>query len=141
MSANPTAPHDINEIVSYHAHIYFNSAEARTIAAELREQISQRFSVQIGRWHDVNVGPHVRAMYQVAFAPELFPTFVPWLMLNSRGLSVLIHPNTDSPHDDHVDHALWIGEKLDVTADNLPHSLREAGRTHDPIVPNTTPRA
>src|SRR5438046_10133185 len=96
-----SSPHDIKEIISYHAHIYFDSAETRTIAAELREQISQRFPVQMGSWHDVNVGPHTRAMYQVAFTPNLFPTLVPWLMLNSRGLSVLIHPNTDSPHDDH----------------------------------------
>jgi len=135
-----SAPHEISEIVSYHAHIYFDSTEARTIAAELRDQISQRFSVQVGRWHDVNVGPHTRAMYQVAFAPELFPKLVPWLMLNSQGLSVLIHPNTDSPHDDHVEHALWLGDKLDVKADNLPHSMRAAGRDHDPIVPNTQPR-
>ena len=50
-----TAPHDIAEIVSYHAHIYFDSAAQRQIAGELREQISERFSVQVGRWHDVNV--------------------------------------------------------------------------------------
>jgi DOPA 4,5-dioxygenase len=135
-----TAPHDIAEIVSYHAHIYFNSPETRAIAAELREQISERFSAQMGRWHDVNVGPHSRAMYQVAFTPDIFPKLVPWLMLNARGLSVLIHPNTDSPHDDHVEHALWLGDKLDVVPDQLPHSMRDAGRTHDPIVPNTAPR-
>ena len=135
-----TAPHEISEIVSYHAHIYFNSPETRQIAGELREQISERFSVQVGRWHDVNVGPHSRAMYQVAFTPDLFPKLVPWLMLNARGLSVLIHPNTDSPHDDHVEHALWLGDKLDVIPDKLPHSMREAGRDHDPIVPNTAPR-
>ena len=136
-----TVPHEISEIVSYHAHIYFNSPETRAIAADLREQISQRFSVQVGRWHDVNVGPHSRAMYQVAFTPELFPKLVPWLMLNARGLSVLIHPNTDSPHDDHVEHALWLGDKLDVIPDMLPHSMREQGRDHDPIVPNTQPKA
>jgi DOPA 4,5-dioxygenase len=134
-------PNEIAEIVSYHAHIYFDSATAREVAAELREQISQRFSVQVGRWHDVNVGPHTRAMYQVAFGPDLFEKLVPWLMLNARGLSVLIHPNTDSPHDDHLEHALWLGDKLDVNADKLPHSMREAGRAHDPIVPNTQPRS
>ena len=140
MPTSPALPHEIAEIVSYHAHIYFDSAEQRGIAADLRAQIAERFTVQVGSWHDVKVGPHTRAMYQVAFTPDQFPAFVPWLMLNSRGLSVLIHPNTDSPHDDHVEHAMWIGDKLDVDPHKLPHSLKAAGRIHDPVVPNTQPK-
>jgi DOPA 4,5-dioxygenase len=58
-------------------------------------------------------------------------------MLNRRGLAVLVHPNTDNPHDDHLVHALWLGEKLAVDASRLPHSLAAAGQTHDPVVPNT----
>ena len=34
-------------------------------------------SVQLGRWHDVPVGPHTAAMYQVAFATELFARSCP----------------------------------------------------------------
>jgi DOPA 4,5-dioxygenase len=76
-------------------------------------------------------------MYQVAFAPAVFAGLVPWLMLNRAGLTVLVHPNTDNPHDDHLVHALWLGEKLEVNADILPHALDEHG--HAAIVPNTTP--
>ncbi len=59
-------------------------------------------------------------MYQVAFAPEVFPALVPWLALNRQGLTVLVHPETDRPRDDHLLHALWLGEKLPLKADILP---------------------
>src|SRR3978361_274205 len=96
----------IGEIASYHSHIYYD-AGSKPIAAELRQAIADRFPVQMGRWHEVPVGPPPRAMYQVAFDTALFPSFVPWLLLNRGGLAILVHPNTDSPHDDHLLHALW----------------------------------
>ena len=107
-------------IHSYHAHIYFDPAATRGIAGELRDEIAVRFSVRLGRWHDVPVGPHPVAMYQVAFLPTLFATFVPWLMLNRRGLTVLIHPNTGAPNADHLVHAMWLGAVLTIKGEVLP---------------------
>ena len=80
MTAQPIAT-----IQSYHAHIYFDGPEQRRIAETLREEIAQRFSVLIGRWHDRPIGPHTRPMYQVAFSTAEFARFVPWLMINRRG--------------------------------------------------------
>jgi DOPA 4,5-dioxygenase len=131
------APRRVAEIHSYHAHIYYDPATSRPTAERLRQQIGEHFAVQLGRWHDATVGPHVRAMYQVAFAAETFALFVPWLMLNRAGLTVLVHPNTDNPHNDHLEKALWMGEKLDVRGEVLPETLGEHG--HDAIVPNTMP--
>ena len=62
----------ISEIASFHAHIYYDPTTTRTEAERLRGLIGERFSVTLGRWHDVKVGPHDQAMYQVAFAPEVF---------------------------------------------------------------------
>lgn len=125
------------EITGYHAHIYYGTAAEREQAACLRERIGARFPVQLGRWRDAPVGPHPRAMYQVAFACETFALLVPWLMLNRLGLTVLVHPNTDNPRADHLRHALWLGEVLPLRGESLPTSLGAAA--HTPIEPNTTP--
>ena len=132
-------PMPIRAIESYHAHIYFDGPEARERAAVLREQIAARFEVQMGRWRDQPVGPHPMAMYQVAFETSLFPTLVPWLLLNRQGLTIVVHPNTDRPKDDHLVHALWLGSVLPLDGTLLEDSLAALGRAQDEIVPNTVP--
>ena len=107
-------------IASYHVHVYYDGAAARARAHWLRERLAERFLVRLGRWHDAAVGPHPQPMFQVAFLPTLFATLVPWLMQNRRGLTMLVHPNTGAPRDDHMVHALWLGAVLPITADVLP---------------------
>jgi DOPA 4,5-dioxygenase len=113
-------PKDAGLIRDWHAHVYYDPERTKQQAAELRGWIEQRFPVRMGRWHDVPVGPHPGAMYQVAFAPEVFPAIVPWLALNRQGLTVLVHPETDRPRDDHLLHAIWLGERLPLKGDVLP---------------------
>lgn len=125
----------IDTIRNYHAHIYFDGPAQRGVAEALREEIAQRFSVLLGNWHDRLVGPHLRPMYQVAFATAEFARFVPWLMINRRGLAVLIHPNTGHPKPDHLLHAMWLGEILGVNAASLP----DRDESGPEIVPNTDP--
>ena len=125
----------LNEIASYHAHVYYDPATTRGEADRLRTWIGERFSVTLGRWHDVKVGPHDQAMYQVAFAREIFADFVPWLMLNHGKLSVLVHPNTTNPRRDHLADPVWIGPALAVHADKLP----ESGEIELAPAPNTSP--
>ena len=103
---------DITEIHAWHAHVYFDP-EDRAAALKLREAIGARFPATVlGRWHAVPVGPHPRAMYQIAFSVGLFPTLVPWLLLNRNGLTVLLNPETGDNAADHTIHAAWLGEKL-----------------------------
>ena len=111
---------DPSVIVDYHAHVYYDPAATRDDATRLREGIAQAFpKAVLGRWHDVPVGPHPIAMYQVAFPTVDFARLVPWLMLNRGELVVLVHPNTDDEYADHAHHALWLGAMLPLRLDVL----------------------
>ncbi len=116
------APKEIGAIKDYHAHVYYDAA-TKEPAALLRRWVEDRFVMRMGSWHDEPVGPHVQAMYQIAFAPELFPTLVPFLMMNRMGLTVLVHPQSGRPRDDHTVNAMWLGEVLPVKTE----VLREVG--------------
>ncbi len=109
---------DTIEITGFHAHVYFDTV-SRDAAARVREGLGAKFDVRLGRWHDKPIGPHPKAMYQVAFLPDQFAKVVPWLMLNREGLDILIHPETGDDVEDHVDHSLWLGEKLELNIEFL----------------------
>ena len=111
-------------IRGYHAHIYYDPATTKEIAAGLREAIGRGFRVQMGNWHDEPVGPHPVSMYQIAFPVTEFPRIVPWLMLNRSGLNVLVHPETGEAYDDHTRHALWLGTPLPLRTDVLRRAER-----------------
>ena len=115
---------DATKIQDYHAHIYYDSATRKT-AAWLRAAIEKSFAVEMGRWRDLPVGPHPKAMYQVKFAKSKFSRIVPWLMLNRHGLDILVHPNTGDAYEDHATHALWLGDKLKLRL----KFLRDPGKT------------
>jgi DOPA 4,5-dioxygenase len=106
------------QITGFHAHVYFDPT-SRDAAARVREGLGASFEVQLGRWHDKAIGPHPKAMYQVAFSPELFGKVVPWLMLNREGLDILIHPETGEDVGDHTTRSLWLGEKLELDIEFL----------------------
>ena len=139
MASDKTKPPlPVSAITSYHAHIYYDLGEERARAERLRTLIGERFVARIGAWHDELVGPHLKAMYQVAFATDLFPRFVPWLMLNRLGLSILVHPNTRWPHADHLTHALWLGPPLPLKDEMLPIEVPE-NEVETLPPPNTNP--
>jgi aromatic ring-cleaving dioxygenase len=109
----PASATDPAAIREYHAHIYYDPGESRDRAARLRERVAAAFPAAIlGRWHDAPVGPHPQSMYQIAFPREMLAAFVPWLMLNRDGLTVLLHPETGDDYVDHSAHAAWFGAVL-----------------------------
>lgn len=114
----------IPELEGFHAHVYYDAA-TKPDAKALRAEIDARFDVELGRWHDKPVGPHPYWSYQVAFAPEQFAAIVPWLALNRRGLTILVHPETGDDLADHSDHAMWLGD-TDIL--NLETFRRQAPR-------------
>ena len=106
-------------INGYHAHIYYRNEAEKAEAAVLRSQLTQNFTVTPGRWRDEPVGPHPLPMYQIAFEAGEFSRLVPWLMLNRRDLTVLVHPETGNDVPDHRDHPIWMGEKLPLDIEFL----------------------
>jgi aromatic ring-cleaving dioxygenase len=113
-SAAPAGPaRHPGAIAHYHAHVYYDPAMTRERATLLRQQIAAQFpQARLGRWHDKLVGPHPQSMYQIAFPSEMLQKFVPWLMLNRDGLTVLLHPETGDNYADHSAHAAWFGAVL-----------------------------
>jgi aromatic ring-cleaving dioxygenase len=112
-------PVDPSRITDYHVHVYYD-AESRDRAALLREWVESRFpTVRMGRWHDVPVGPHPTAMYQIQFPVELYATLAPFIMMNRMGLTVLLHPESGRPRDDHTLNATWMGEVLTLNTGML----------------------
>ena len=108
----PSKP-DARKITHYHAHVYYDPATTRHIAERVREHIGAQFpQATLGRWHDALVGPHPQSMYQIAFPSEMLAAFVPWMMLNREGLTVLLHPETGNDRLDHTAHAAWFGAVL-----------------------------
>jgi aromatic ring-cleaving dioxygenase len=118
MATDRPAEHSAASISGYHAHVYYDAA-TKAAAAEIREAVERRFEVTMGRWHDAPIGPHPSGSYQIAFAPELFGELVPWLALNRRKLTVLVHPDTGDALSDHSAHVIWLGASRPLKLDAL----------------------
>ncbi len=108
----------MDKIHGYHAHIYFNQEtmeQAKTLCETARDQ----FSIEMGRMHAKNVGPHLAWSCQLAFPANKFAQVFPWLVLNRNGLTVFTHPETGDHLLDHTEHAIWMGEILPLNLDTL----------------------
>ena len=117
-TAAPVPAKDPRAITAFHVHVYYDPAKTRGRAERLRQRVAEQFpQAKLGRWHDELVGPHPQAMYQIAFAPEMLAEFMPWLMLNRDGLTVLLHPETGDNYTDHSAHAAWFGAVLPLRLD------------------------
>jgi DOPA 4,5-dioxygenase len=111
-----------------HAHIYYDPVSSRDRAERLRERVAEAFpEATLGRWHDAPVGPHPQSMFQIAFPCTSLAAFLPWVMLNRDGLTILLHPGTGDDLADHTDHAVWLGGILPLRFDVL-RGMRETSQ-------------
>ncbi|MCA8976673.1 MAG: DOPA 4,5-dioxygenase family protein [Planctomycetes bacterium] len=133
----PASPRRYTDIKSYHAHIYFDE-DSHAKAALLRRWVAERFEVELGNWNREPRGPHVTPSFYFGFTNDLLPILVPWLQLNSLGLTILLHPNTEDPRADHLYYALWINRTQPVNAFGM---RKPAGGQPavEQIYPNTKP--
>ena len=51
-------------------------------------------------------------------------SFLPWLMLNREGLSILLHPGTGDAYAYHIDPAVWLGSALPLRLNVLRKSRK-----------------
>jgi len=109
----PSKPRAYTDIESYHAHIYFDEDNYQK-AALIRKWAAERFQIELGDWNLEPRGPHVTPSFYFGFTNDLLPVIVPWLQLNSLGLTILIHPNTEDPRADHLYYALWVNRSQPV---------------------------
>ena len=129
----PKAPRPYTAIKSYHAHFYFDE-DTYEKAALVRKWVIERFPVELGNWNLQPRGPHVTPSFYFGFTNDLLPIVVPWLQLNSLGLTILLHPNTDDPRPDHLYYTLWVNRSQAVNAYSMPKSA-----TVEKIFPNIKP--
>ena len=133
----PAQPRRYTDIKSYHAHIYFDE-DTHHKAALLRRWVAERFMVELGNWNQQPRGPHVTPSFYFGFTNDLLPVIVPWLQLNSLGLTILLHPNTEDPRADHLHYALWINRTQPVNAYGM-QKARPGEPAVEQIYPNTKP--
>ncbi|WP_414900032.1 DOPA 4,5-dioxygenase family protein [Sphingomonas flavalba] len=135
--ALPSRPQPYTRIESYHAHVYFDE-DSYEKAALLRRWSAERFHVELGNWNLEPRGPHVTPSFYFGFTNDLVPVVIPWLQLNSLGLTILLHPNTDDPRADHLYYALWVNRSQPVNAYAMKPAAAGQPRVEQ-IHPNTHP--
>lgn len=100
----------------YHAHIYEAPRGPGLLALRVRAT-KQLGGVEVGRLHKGPIGPHTRAMFQIAFEPEQLRNVLPWLMHHRGESPVLIHPVHGDPRREHSEDALWLGAPVALDLD------------------------
>lgn len=135
----PLRPRAYTDIKSYHAHIYFDE-DSYEKAVLIRKWSAERFTIELGNWNIEPRGPHVTPSFYFGFDTDLQPIILPWLQLNSLGLTILVHPNTDDPRADHLHYALWVNRSQPVNAYGMKKPNLAAGEPAiEQIYPNTRP--
>ncbi|MCE9507129.1 MAG: DOPA 4,5-dioxygenase family protein [Alphaproteobacteria bacterium] len=106
-----------NSVQGYHVHIYF---EHGAPSEKLAEALAKRAGAQSGgkinetiRYNKL-VGPHTKPNYALHIKPEGFAEIVGAMQLDSKGLSILIHPETSDEEKDHAERQMWIGKPVDL---------------------------
>jgi DOPA 4,5-dioxygenase len=62
------------------------------------------------------------------------------VQLNSLGLTILLHPNTDDPRADHLYYTLWVNRSQPVNAYGMSAPRDKNGNVRiEKILPNVTP--
>ena len=115
--------------MDYHAHIYFEDHE-QAFALTFKNQLAAHFphsqggrslafpQMAVGRFH-VRIGPHTKAMFQVAYAQADAAALMAYFDAHIPERSVLIHPLIDDVLAAHTTEAKWRGPILPLNLEAL----------------------
>jgi DOPA 4,5-dioxygenase len=99
-----------------HAHVYY-SLEQKLIAQAFHEELVHEFEgkiIKISELNDGPLGPHPLPTFELHFDSGLRDQVVSFIKTNRKGLSVLIHEDTNDDHRDHRDNIEWLGEPIEL---------------------------
>eukprot|EP01062_Namystynia_karyoxenos_P067223 TRINITY_DN61122_c0_g1_i1.p2 TRINITY_DN61122_c0_g1~~TRINITY_DN61122_c0_g1_i1.p2 ORF type:complete len:235 (+),score=36.10 TRINITY_DN61122_c0_g1_i1:89-793(+) len=65
-------------------------------------------------------GPHPCGSYEVWVPAEYLGDAMSWFMINRGELSILLHPLTEHPVEDHSGRAMWLGPQYRLNLNVLP---------------------
>ena len=100
----------------FHAHVYYDGDESMA-AQQLRVGLLRAMAsgelpgvLYVGAMRDRAVGPHPKPQFEIHAREAALPALLP--LIESSGLTALIHPLTDDDLADHTTLARWIGAPL-----------------------------
>lgn len=105
----------------YHAHVYWSTHEQRAVALGIRDQLA-KLDCGLGRVWDQAIGPHPLPMYQVNYCTSIQESVE--ALLQSTGLTVLLHEDTGDDLRDHTTGTRWLGETLKLDLEWLEEYVR-----------------
>ena len=115
----------------YHAHVYY-TPQTREMAHALHGRLLNTTGEDgapgllfVGQMRDRKVGPHPEPQFEVHFSKAHLPRVLK--MLETCGLTVLVHPLTDDDLADHTTLAHWIGSPLPLDLTTLDPPGRNQG--------------
>lgn len=118
----------VDPIKYWDFHVYYDES-TKTESTQLRELLLATFpeyavdgSILVKKLPtDVAIGPHYFPFWEVDVARvDVFAKVLSWFSLHHGLLSVLVHPQTGDDLQDHTNHALWLGKKLDLKLEVFP---------------------
>ena len=97
--------------MDFHAHVYFDDDE-HEYALQFKAAVALAFpQMAVGRFH-VRIGPHTKAMFQIAYAQEDSDALMVYFDEHIPMRSVLIHPLIHDVLAAHTTAATWRGPVL-----------------------------
>jgi len=129
----------VADIQLYHVHLYYERGkESESVARVIAEGIKSQFKDKIIEEFNYKtlVGPHDGPNIAIHFSNEGFAKIVPWVQVNSKGLSVLVHPVTNDELKDHVEDSMWIGKQRGFNMAYFAPVLAKKAQTPSAHKPN-----